>query len=108
MRDVVLEMQNRSKSSLGYQLHLKGKKAENYVCELSERTFISDWCYPNPKLPNGKEICDLLVVYDDTAIIWQIKDLKLDKDGIYKKSEVEKNIHQLCSAKHRPSNLTYQ
>jgi len=36
-----------------------------------------DWCYPNPKLPDGKELCDLLVVFDDKAIICQIKNLKL-------------------------------
>jgi len=99
-------MHNQSKSSLGYQLHLKGKNAEKYVYELSQRTFFTDWCYPNPKLPNGKEICDLLVVYGDTAIIWQIKNLKLDKNGKYKQSEVKKNIHQLCSAKHRLFKLT--
>lgn len=89
------------KSSLGYKLSLKGKDAENFVYELSQKSFITDWCYKNPRLPNGKEICDLLIVYDDVAIIWQIKDLKLDENGKYKKSEVEKNLHQLSTARHR-------
>jgi len=86
---------------LGRRLHLKGKAAEDFLYELSKRSFLDDWCYRNPKLPNGKEICDLLVIYDDVAIIWQVKDLKLDALGKYKRSEVEKNLHQLSTAKNR-------
>jgi len=67
---------------------LKGAKAESIVHELAEKTFLTDWCYPNPILPNGKELCDLFVVFDNTAIIWQLKDTKLDSDGNYKKSDV--------------------
>jgi len=89
------------KSSSGYKLNLKGKNAENFVYELSQKSFITDWCYKSPRLPNGKEICDLLIAYDNIAIIWQIKDLKLDKNNKYKKSEVEKNLHQLSTARHR-------
>lgn len=89
------------KTSLGYKLDLKGKRAENFVYELSQKSFFADWCYKNPKLPNGKEICDLLIVYDDVAIIWQIKDLKLDENKKYKKSEIEKNIHQSFTARRR-------
>jgi len=89
------------KSSLGYELNLKGKNAEDFVYELSQKSFITDWCYKSPKLPNSKEICDLLIVYDNIAIIWQIKDLKLDRNNKYKKSEVQKNLHQLSTARHR-------
>jgi hypothetical protein len=41
----------------------------------------------------------LLVVFDDTALIWQIKDLKTDEEGHYKKAEVEKNLRQLGGAR---------
>jgi hypothetical protein len=77
----------------------KGQRAEAIVHNLATKTFLTDWCYPNPKKPDGKELCDLLVVFDDTAIIWQIKDLKVDKSGGYKKAEVEKNLHQLSGAR---------
>lgn len=90
-----------ARSSLGHSLQLKGKNAENFVYALSQKSFFTDWCYRNPKLPNGKEICDLLVVYDNTAIIWQIKDLKLDENNKYNISEVKKNIHQLSTARNR-------
>ena len=66
--------------------YIKGKKAETVVHELATKSFLIDWCFLNPKLPNGKELCDLLIVFDDIAIIWQIKDLKLDKSGKYKKA----------------------
>ena len=77
----------------------KGKVSENILHNLAEKTFLSDWCYLNPKLDNDKELCDLLVVYDDIAIIWQIKNLKLNKQGKYKLSELEKNLRQLSGAK---------
>jgi len=95
-------MNNDLLRQLGFSrhyFHFKGKSAEKVVHELSRRTFLTDWCYLNPKLPNGKELCDLLVVFDDITIIWQIKDLKLDTQGRYKKSEVQKNLRQLSGAR---------
>ncbi len=38
----------------------KGAKAEKVIHDLSEKTFFTDWCYPNPPRPGGKELCDLL------------------------------------------------
>jgi len=83
----------------GDLLRLKGQKAERAIHDLAEKTFLVDWCYPNPQRPGGKELCDLLVVFDDTALIWQIKDLKLDGEGRYKPKEVEKNLRQLAGAR---------
>jgi len=84
---------------VGAYFDLKGKNAEKMVHQLAEKSFFIDWCFQNPKLPDGKELCDLLVVYDSVAIIWQIKDLKLDDNGKYKRKEVEKNIRQLSGAR---------
>jgi len=81
-----------------HYFQLKGKEAENILNELAEKTFLTDWCYPNPVLPNGNELCDLLVVFDDTAIIWQLKDTKLDDHGNLKESDVKKNQRQLLGA----------
>src|SRR5574341_313727 len=83
----------------GNEFNIKGKNAEQVVHELALKSFLTDWCYLNPKLPDNKELCDLLVVFDDIAIIWQIKDLKLDEKGKYNRSEVEKNIRQLAGAR---------
>lgn len=78
---------------------LKGKRAEALLHSLAVATFLEDWCYPNPRLPNGKELCDLLVVYGDQVIIWQVKDLKLGKYGQYPRSKVNKNLRQLAGAR---------
>jgi hypothetical protein len=65
---------------------------------MATATFLEDWCYPNPKWENGKELCDLLVVFDDTAIIWSVKNLKLQENGQFRASEVEKSKNQLLGA----------
>jgi hypothetical protein len=77
----------------------KGATAEKVIHQLATKTFFTDWCYPNPEKPDGNELCDLLIVFDDTALIWQIKDLKTDERGRYKDSEVEKNVRQLAGAR---------
>jgi hypothetical protein len=76
----------------------KGAKAEKVIHDLALKSFFADWCYLNPPKPEGNEICDLLVVFDDIAIIWQIKDLKADEHGMYDQSEVDKNIRQVSGA----------
>jgi hypothetical protein len=81
------------------RFELKGKKAEEFLYTLAVKTFLTDWCYLNTNLPNGKELCDLLVVFGDTVIIWQVKDLKLNEHGRYSESEVEKNFRQLAGAR---------
>ena len=80
------------------RFELKGKKAEEFLHELATRSFFTDWCYPNAVLGPGKE-CDLLVVFDDIVIIWQVKDLKLDENGKYSEKEVQKNLRQLAGAR---------
>jgi len=92
-------------SETGSKLQLKGKNAERFVYQLAQKSFLTDWCYKNPKLPDSKEICDLLVSYDDTVIIFQIKDLKLGSDGTYSQSKIKKNLRQLCGAKKSLTNL---
>jgi len=77
----------------------KGKNAEQVLSGLAQQTFLADWCFLNPRLPNGKELCDLLVVFDDIAIIWAVKDLKLDKYGNVNGREIEKNLKQLSGAR---------
>ncbi len=82
-----------------HYFRLKGKNAEKIIHNLAKKTFLVDWCFTNPMLDSNKELCDLLVVFDKIVIIFQIKDLKLNDDGFYKKSEVDKNLRQLSGAK---------
>jgi len=80
---------------------LKGRNAENFVYDLAQQSFLTDWCYPNPQWDDGKELCDLLVVFGEIAIIWQVKDLKRQENGRYNQGEVDKNLRQLLGAKRK-------
>jgi hypothetical protein len=79
----------------------KGAIAEEVVNDLALKSFFADWCYLRPPLPHGKELCDLFVVFDNVAIIWQVKDLKLQENGLYSRKDVEKNLRQLSGAHRR-------
>lgn len=78
----------------------KGKDAEKYVQALAAETLFLDWCFQNPTASPGKELCDLLVVFGDTAVIFQVKDVKADKKtGKFKEQDIEKNHAQLVGAR---------
>lgn len=77
----------------------KGKNAEKFLYELANNTFLNQWSFLNPKLPNGKELCDLLIVFDDIVIIWQNKDIKINEDGEYSKKHKNKNFRQINGAR---------
>ena len=63
--------------------------SESYLRELCNRTFLSLWSYPNPYRDqagngdNGKEICDLLVVFENNIVIFSDKHCKFpDSDNL--------------------------
>lgn len=52
--------------------------AEEFVFWLCRNTFLSLWAYQNPKQePRGKELCDVLVVFDPHVVIFSVKDIGL-------------------------------
>lgn len=62
--------------------------AERYLKKLCERTFLSLWSYPgiyrnqgNVKTGEGKEVCDLLVVFQNHVIIFSDKDCAFPNSG---------------------------
>lgn len=81
----------------GSAADLKGKEGELIAYELAQVSFLKDWCFQNPKLEDGKELCDLLIIFDDNLFIWQIKNVKLE-DGQYKEKHKTKNTNQLIGA----------
>ncbi len=56
--------------------------SEAYLAKLASRSFLSMWSYPNPGFgppgnrSKGKELCDLMVVFGDTVILFSDKDCK--------------------------------
>jgi hypothetical protein len=78
-----------------------GDEGEAYVLQLSYDTYLKYWCYPNPKDEKGdyKEICDLLILFRNTAIIISVKNHHYDGDyDKYQKKVIEKSTKQLNGA----------
>ena len=83
-------------------------KTEQRLAALGYRTFLKLWSYPNPykMQTNGKELCDLLVVFDNHIIIFSDKDCsyggsgnpQVDWSRWYKKA-IQKSAGQLVGAK---------
>ena len=85
--------------------------SEGYLRELCDRTFLSLWSYPNPfrdqagSDQDGKELCDLLVVFDNNIIFFSDKhcdfpdsaNLDLDWTRWYRRAIV-KSARQLWGA----------
>lgn len=77
----------------------KGKRAEQAIHELANRSFLRDWCYPNPRWANGREICDLLVSFEQTLLILQIKDIAFTgNETRYLRKAIDDPIRQVIGA----------
>lgn len=43
---------------------------EKYLSKLCERTFLKLWSYPNPYRKHGKELCDLIAVFENHVFLF--------------------------------------
>ncbi|MCE5270051.1 SEC-C domain-containing protein [bacterium] len=80
-------------------------EAERYLQYLCNKTFLSMWSYPGLFKSPGKELCDLLVVFDNHIIIFSDKYCKfpetdcLSKDwSRWYKRAIEKSVYQAWGA----------
>jgi hypothetical protein len=78
----------------------KGTEAEQLIASLCNDSYSAEFCFLNPYYAPGKELCDVLLVLGDVAIIWQIKNLKL-VDEKFNENEFNKNIRQCRGAKRK-------
>jgi hypothetical protein len=44
-------------------------RTEQYLAQLCDRTFLNLWAYPNPFKADGKELCDLLAVFEKNVFL---------------------------------------
>lgn len=80
--------------------HQKGKAAEAVLNKVASISYSPLFCFANPEDPKtNKEICDLLIVCGNTALIWQVKSLKKKDSGTFKQGEVDKAIRQSRGAR---------
>lgn len=80
---------------------IKGDEGESFVNEIAYKSFFKYWCYPGPKYENGdkKEICDLLIVFNDICIIFSVKNYEFKGNHVrYFNNTIEKAVRQLNGA----------
>ena len=80
--------------------------AEQLVYDLCRKSFLSLWSYMNPrKKPNGKELCDVIVVCEPDVIIFSVKHVTMPKNGTpevnmskWRRRAIEESVAQLYGA----------
>lgn len=87
--------------------HEKGVFGEDFVSQLAYTSFMKYWCYPNPIdiMGNQKEICDLLVYFNDILILICVKNYAFNGNyERYFRKTIGKDVKQLCGAKRKIDN----
>jgi hypothetical protein len=60
----------------------KMNEAELLVYQICRHSFLSLWSYMNPrKKPQGKELCDVLVMCEPDVIVFSVKQIRLTSSG---------------------------
>src|ERR1700722_20774877 len=79
-------------------------KAEEFVLGVCQRSFLSLWCYNNPKGKDNDELCDVLVVCDPYVIIVSVKEIQLKDDPTevhherWTRKAVDASVNQIYGA----------
>ena len=80
-------------------------ESEARLADLSRRTFLSMWSYQNPFYEEGKELCDVLIVFGDDVIIISDKVIRFADDkglevawGRWYRKAILASVRQLLGA----------
>jgi len=80
-------------------------ESEKYVSKIGTKTFFSLWSFENPRKPNGEELCDFLVVFENDIIIFSVKDIEYKKKGVeqidmdrWKRKAINSSVSQIYGA----------
>ena len=81
-------------------------KAEEFIYNICSKSFFSLWSFPNPIRDDDKELCDILVRFQENIIIFSVKNVKFKQDhddyGVaaerWRKSAIEKSVKQTLGA----------
>jgi len=80
---------------------------ERHLADLCERSFLKLWSYPNPFKEDGKELCDLIVVFDkDILVFFDRESQRLKRNDVdlsvewprWRKEVVDKQIKSAIGA----------
>ena len=81
-----------------------GTEGEEAVNEIAFNTYLKYWCFPNPKdeLGNKKEICDLLIIFQNHLLIISIKNYSFNGNyERYFRSTLNKALSQIHGAERK-------
>ena len=79
-------------------------KTEKNLSDLCDLAFLKLWSFPNPYKEPGKELCDVLVVFDNNIIIFSVKNIKYNETkGLagwqrWKRKAIDESIDQINGA----------
>ena len=80
--------------------------SEKLVSDLCTRSFLSLWSYASPQRPDGRELCDALVVFGENIVIFSVKEIALSDhpdEGVverrWTKKAIDDSVKQLSGAK---------
>lgn len=82
----------------------KGNNGEIFVNNIAYNSFLKYWCYPSPKDEKGdkKEICDLLIIFNNTAIIISVKNYQFKENySQYFRKTIDKAVRQIYGAERK-------
>jgi hypothetical protein len=79
--------------------------AERFVLDICRRSFLSPWCYNNPRGKNGDELCDILVMCDPHIIIVSVKEAQLPAGEVtevqrerWERKAIDASVRQIYGA----------
>jgi hypothetical protein len=55
--------------------------SEELVFDLCSRSFLSLWSYANPRRPDGRELCDVLLVFGKRVVVFSVKEVLLNEQA---------------------------
>lgn len=82
----------------------KGNIGEDFVNRIAYKSFLEYWCYPSPKDEDGdkKEICDLLILFNDSLVIISVKNYEFkDFYSRYFRRTIDKAVKQIYGAERK-------
>jgi hypothetical protein len=89
-------------------------RTEQLTFDLCTRSCLSFWSYNNPILKNGKELCDVLVVFDKHVVIFSVKEVGLrltsnagDAYSRWDRKAVEESVRQIYGAEKSLRSMEY-
>ena len=88
--------------------------SEQLVFDLCKRSFLSLWSYANPQRPDGRELCDALLVFGEHIVIFSVKEIPLKPHADpevaaqrWVRKAVDASVNQLMGAKRQLATMMH-